>query len=118
MNNLVRYNLFLFSLCSILLYIAISKVQLFGVHTQLFNILTILVLLTMGIYYPRFSRGISELLVRKVKLVWMTVFLILLLGFKFATPFIGDGIFYMIVFFTCVFLVINLKQLVKEKQTS
>jgi hypothetical protein len=89
-----------------------SRVQLFGIYTQLFNIFIILVLLVMGIYYPRFSKGMSGRLVRKIKLVWMAVFIILLVGFKLATPFMGDGV-YVIVAIASLFLVKNLMEMMK-----
>jgi hypothetical protein len=110
MKSLIRYNLFLFTFFSIILYFAISKILVFGVYTQLFNIFTILVLLVMGIYYPRFSRGINEVKTINIKLMWMTAFLVFMFGFKFFTPFISDSIFYIIVVLTCFFFVKELKR--------
>jgi hypothetical protein len=110
MKSLIRYNLFLFTFFSIILYFAISKILVFGVYTQLFNIFTILVLLVMGIYYPRFSRGINEVKTIKIKLMWMTAFLVFMFGFKFFTPFISDSIFCIIVVLTCFFFVKELKR--------
>ncbi|KSU63196.1 hypothetical protein AS034_02775 [[Bacillus] enclensis] len=110
MSSLIRYNLFLFVLFTILLYFAVSWVQLFGAYTQLFNIFTIIVLLVLGIYYPRFSKGISERMVRKTKIIWTAGFLVVLAGVMAGSSVISDGIFYLLFIITGVFLVMNLKK--------
>ncbi|OIU71753.1 hypothetical protein [Rossellomorea aquimaris] len=115
MSSLIRYKLFLFVLFSILLYFAVSWVQLFGVYTQLFNIFTIIVILVMGIYYPRFSKGISKRMGRKIKLIWMAVFLVVLAGLKVGSSVISDGAFNLLFIITGVYLLMNLKEVVKQK---
>ncbi|KAA0565360.1 hypothetical protein F0342_07060 [Bacillus sp. CH30_1T] len=118
MTNILRYNIFLLALFSIIFYFSINKIQLFGQLTQLFNIFTLLVLLAMGIYYPRFSKGIGDLKRIKIKLIWMTVFLLIMFGFNFSTQVISDGVFYIIVITTCIFWVINFSKIFKSKESS
>ncbi len=118
MTNILRYNTFLLALFSIFFYYAIHRLQLFGDYTHWFNYFTFLVLILLGVYHPRFSKGISELKTRKIKLIWVTAFLSAVIGFRFATHIVSDGIFYIIVLSTCIYFVINLSKVLKKNNAS
>jgi hypothetical protein len=81
--------------------------NLFGDFTTFINLSTILILLGLGIYYPRFSKGINEGKVSKIKLIWNASFLLLFVGFQMVTGMIHSSIFYIIVMIMMVLMVVN-----------
>jgi hypothetical protein len=107
MTNIIRFYLFLLVLYLILFYFSISRMNLFGDFTTFINLLTILILLGLGIYYPRFSKGINEGKVSKIKLIWNASFLLLFVGFQMVTGMIHSSIFYIIVMIMMVLMVMN-----------
>ncbi|MGM0852521.1 MAG: hypothetical protein ACQEWI_07910 [Bacillota bacterium] len=107
MTNIIRFNLFLLVLYSIIFYFSISRLKLFGNLTPFINLFTILILLGLGIYYPRFSKGISEEKVSRIKWVWKTSFLLLFVGFQMVMQMINSSIFYVIVMITMVLMVMD-----------
>jgi hypothetical protein len=110
MTNIIRFNLFLLVLYSILFYFSISWMHLFGHFTALINLSIILILLGLGIYYPRFSKGIRDGKVSRIKLIWNASFLLLFAGFQMSTGMIRDSIFYVIVMITMVLMVMNFRR--------
>lgn len=107
MTNIIRFNLFLLVLYSILFYFSISWMNLFGHFTAFINLSIILILLGLGIYYPRFSNGINEGRVSMIKGIWNASFLMLFVGFQMATGMIRDSIFSIVVIITIVLMVMN-----------
>ncbi|MGE6753557.1 hypothetical protein ACQKFO_08895 [Rossellomorea sp. NPDC071047] len=107
MANILRYNLYLLVLYSIIFYFSISRLNLFGRLTPFINLFTILVLLGLGIYYPRFSKGISEEMVSRIKLIWRTSFLVLLFVVQMTMHVINNSILYVIVIITMVLIVMD-----------
>jgi hypothetical protein len=105
MTYILRYNLYLLVLYSIIFYFSISRLNLFGGLTPFINLFTILVLLGLGIYYPRFSKGISEEKVSRIKLIWRTSFLLLLFAVQMTMQMINSSILYVIVIITLVLIV-------------
>lgn len=107
MTNILRYNLYLLVLYSIIFYFSISRMNLFGDITLFINLFTILILLGLGIYYPRFSKGISEEMVSRIKLIWRTSFLVLLFVVQMTMHVINSSILYVIVIITMVLIVMD-----------
>jgi hypothetical protein len=107
MAYILRYNLYLLVLYSIIFYFSISRLNLFGDLTPFINLFTILVLLGLGIYYPRFSKGISEEKVSRIKLIWRTSFLVLLFVVQMTMQTINSSILYVIVIITMVLIVMD-----------
>jgi len=103
----LRYNLYLLVLYSIIFYFSISRLNLFGDLTPFINLFTILILLGLGIYYPRFSRGIREEKVSRIKLIWRTSFLVLLFAVQMTMQMINNSILYVIVIITMVLIVMD-----------
>ncbi|MFI8577617.1 hypothetical protein ACIGEL_18040 [Rossellomorea aquimaris] len=107
MAYILRYNLYLLVLYSIIFYFSISRLNLFGDLTPFINLFTILILLGLGIYYPRFSRGIREEKVSRIKLIWRTSFLLLLFAVQMTMQMINNSILYVIVIITMVLIVMD-----------
>lgn len=107
MANILRYNLYLLVLYSIIFYFSISRLNLFGGLTPFINLFTILILLGLGIYYPRFSKGISEEKVSRIKLIWRMSFLLLLFAVQMTIQMINNSILYVIVTVTMVLIVMD-----------
>ncbi|MGF3104462.1 hypothetical protein [Rossellomorea sp. DUT-2] len=107
MAYILRYNLYLLVLYLIIFYFSISRLNLFGGFTPFINLFTILVLLGLGIYYPRFSKGIGEEKVSRIKLIWRTSFLLLLFAVQMTMQLINSSLLYVIVVITLVLIVMD-----------